>query len=172
MIFILLLGHATKILLEKPSDDIVIYERPSYVQVEGAVRFPGVYPVDPNNTTLESILRKAGGLNDRKREHGGVQQNSVIRPGTKVTILSVRNSTQLIVGRMDAYYRVSLGIPLSVNSATESDLIAVPGIGPRIAEAIVRERTKRGKYNGLEEILEAKGINLRTYRRIAPYLTL
>jgi len=172
LIFILLLGHAANILLATPPDDIVIYERPSYVQVEGEVRFPGVYPVDPNKTTLESILKKAGGLKERQGHHGEIEGEAIVRPGTKVTILSAGDSTQLIVGRMDAYYRVSLGIPLSVNRATESDLVAVPGIGPRIAEAIVRERAKRGKYNTLEEILGAKGINQRTYRRIKPYLTL
>ncbi|MCB9549206.1 MAG: helix-hairpin-helix domain-containing protein [Myxococcales bacterium] len=49
--------------------------------------------------------------------------------------------------------------PIDLNAATAEQLAAVPGIGPKTAEAIVALRaTKNGGFKSVDELTEVKGI--------------
>ena len=73
---------------------------------------------------------------------------------------------------MSAFYKITLGIPISLNRESLEGLTAVPGIGPRIGGAIVRERAKRGNFKRLDEILSIPGIGPTFYRKVTRYLVL
>jgi competence protein ComEA len=55
---------------------------------------------------------------------------------------------------------------INLNSATVEQLQALPGIGPAIAKSIVEHRTKVGKFNRIEEIINVKGIGERKFQKI------
>ncbi|MBW2028389.1 MAG: helix-hairpin-helix domain-containing protein [Deltaproteobacteria bacterium] len=169
---VLLLGTGVRMLLRESPESAVLVHNPSYVQVDGNIRFPGVYPFDTNRPTLQLLVKKAGGLKGRKRDLEALRGDIPISHGTRITLLGSGEKEGFRRGEMDPFYKVSLGIPLSVNKASELDLIAVPGIGPRLADAIVRERARRGKFLSLQEIREIRGINQGIYRKVRPYLTL
>jgi competence ComEA-like helix-hairpin-helix protein len=59
---------------------------------------------------------------------------------------------------------------LDVNSATEAELVLLPGIGPRRAAAIVKERQKRGAFNTVWELTEVPGLTQALVRRLEPML--
>jgi len=59
-----------------------------------------------------------------------------------------------------------LGNPLDLNAATQTDLEALPGIGPRTAEAIREERARRGAFRSVEELLAVKGVGPATLERL------
>jgi competence protein ComEA len=61
---------------------------------------------------------------------------------------------------------------LDVNRATVEQLLAVPGVGPRMAQAIVDLRTSRGPFASLEDLLQVRGIKEKTLKSISPYLAL
>ena len=48
--------------------------------------------------------------------------------------------------------------PLNINTATVTDLDALPGIGPVLAQRIVDYRTAHGNYRAVEELLKVNGI--------------
>jgi competence protein ComEA len=48
--------------------------------------------------------------------------------------------------------------PLDLNTATATDLETLPGIGPTLAEAIVRERERRGGFASVEDLKQVRGI--------------
>jgi competence ComEA-like helix-hairpin-helix protein len=73
---------------------------------------------------------------------------------------------------MSAFYKITLGIPISLNNESLEGLTAIPGIGPRIASAIVRERAKREGFQQMDEMLSIPGIGPTLYRKAARYLTL
>lgn len=73
---------------------------------------------------------------------------------------------------MSAFYKITLGIPISLNNESVNGLTAIPGIGPRIASSIVRERAKREGFQQMDEILSIPGIGPKLYRKAARYLTL
>jgi len=64
------------------------------------------------------------------------------------------------------------GMPVSINKEIQEGLTAIPGIGPGLAKAIVRERTGRGGFQAPDEILSVPGIGPALYRKISPYLAL
>jgi competence protein ComEA len=58
--------------------------------------------------------------------------------------------------------------PIDVNVAGPDELIALPGIGPVRADAIVRLREERGGFGSVEELLDVKGIGPVTLERLRP----
>ena len=59
---------------------------------------------------------------------------------------------------------------LDLNRASRDDLVGVPGIGPRTAQAIVDLRAKKGSFTKLEELLEVRGIKEKKLATISAYL--
>jgi comEA protein len=61
---------------------------------------------------------------------------------------------------------------INLNSATVEQLQSLPGIGPVTAKSIVDYRTKAGKFNRLEEIINVKGIGEKKFQKIKDRLVL
>ena len=60
---------------------------------------------------------------------------------------------------------------LDINRATLAELVAVPGIGTRMAQAIVDLRTKKGSFAKLDELQDVPGIKEKKLAALTPYLT-
>jgi competence protein ComEA len=50
------------------------------------------------------------------------------------------------------------GAPVNVNSASEAQLEALPGIGPTLAAAIVQERERNGPFRSADDLTRVHGI--------------
>jgi competence protein ComEA len=61
---------------------------------------------------------------------------------------------------------------VNVNTATELELEALPGVGPVTAAAIVKWRTENGAFTAVDDLLEVSGIGDATLAEIAPFVTL
>jgi competence protein ComEA len=66
--------------------------------------------------------------------------------------------------------RLLLGMPLDPNRAGADALAFVPGIGPRLARAVVDEREARGPFPGVEDLVRVKGIGPKRLARARPWL--
>jgi competence protein ComEA len=64
------------------------------------------------------------------------------------------------------------GEKINLNTATVEQLQTLPGVGPAIARSIVEHRSKVGKFNKIEEILNIKGIGEKKFQLIKDRLTL
>jgi competence protein ComEA len=60
---------------------------------------------------------------------------------------------------------------VDLNRATAPDLIALPGIGPSKAEAILAYRSKHGGFRRIEDLRRVKGFGRKTIARLRPLLT-
>lgn len=60
---------------------------------------------------------------------------------------------------------------LNVNTASSSELQALPGIGPKKAEAIVTFRTANGPFRQVEDLVQVKGIGPKTLNKLRPLVT-
>ena len=58
--------------------------------------------------------------------------------------------------------RKSIELPIDVNSATEQELIFLPGIGQSKAKAIIEYRQKNGPFRTLSELERIPGIGKNT----------
>ncbi len=55
---------------------------------------------------------------------------------------------------------------VNLNTATEEQLVTLPGVGPAMAKRIIEHRTKVGKFTKIEEILNVKGIGEKKFQRM------
>ena len=59
-----------------------------------------------------------------------------------------------------------LGCTVNINVATLDELIELPSIGPSKANKIQKQRP----YSKPEDIMKVKGIGLKTYQKLQPYI--
>jgi len=145
-------------------------EEPVYIQIAGDIKNPGVYPLCPKAGLTELICR-AGGLSNNS-DHSEAFKDVTFSSGTKVYIRRNGQGFGFSRNEMTAFYKLALGIPVSLNRESENGLKAIPGIGPWLAKAIIRERSKRGGFKRLDELITIDGIGYKLYKKIRPSLKL
>ena len=60
---------------------------------------------------------------------------------------------------------------LNLNTATKEDLVALPGIGPAKAQAILDYRAAHGGFKSVEELKDVKGIGAKRFEKLKDELT-
>jgi competence protein ComEA len=55
---------------------------------------------------------------------------------------------------------------VNLNTATLEQLQTLPGIGPAMAKRVIEYRSKVGKFNKIEEIINVKGIGEKKFQKI------
>jgi len=61
---------------------------------------------------------------------------------------------------------------ININSAARAQLVRLPGIGPKTAQAIIAFRTANGPFQKVEELTKVKRIGPKTLEKIRPYIVL
>jgi len=64
---------------------------------------------------------------------------------------------------------VSAG-PVSVNSASKAELMALPGVGEVMAERIILERQDNGAFTSVEDLERVRGIGPKRIEHIRPFV--
>ena len=141
-----------------------------FVQISGNIKWPGVYGFRQTPGLQELLSRAGGKIQDTQKL---LPSNIILcHCGSNIYLLNSGQKVHFFEGEMSAFYKVTLGIPISLNRESVEGLTAVPGIGPRIGGAIVRERAKRGGFKRLDEMLSIPGIGLKFYNKVRRYLSL
>lgn len=124
------------------------------VDVAGWVRQPGVYEFAAGARVIDAI-EAAGGA----------------RPGAQLTALNLAaplvDGTQILVPKEGEAAMApvagsgtpgSTGTLVNINTASATELEALPGIGEVIAQRIVDFRTQNGPFTSVEQLLDVSGI--------------
>jgi competence ComEA-like helix-hairpin-helix protein len=61
--------------------------------------------------------------------------------------------------------------PMNVNQADVATLAALPGVGPSLAQRIIRFREEHGPFRDLTELQQVPGIGPKRFARIIPFLS-
>ena len=147
-----------------------VSETPVFIQIAGEIRAPGVYSFS-HQPDFHEIIDRAEGPR-RFVSGGGASGEVVFSSGRRLIVRQDGKGSSFSQGEMSAFFKLTLGIPISLNGESEVGLTALPGIGPGLARAIVRERSERGGFKSLDEIMVVRGIGRGLFGRIRPYLTL
>jgi len=142
-----------------------------YISINGVVKWPGVYAFS-SPTSLDQLIKRAGGLEGTPAlEHHTLEK--ILYCSDSVTV-KAKDGHEITVkrGKMNAFYRVTLGMKLDLNQETAEALTAIPGIGPKLAYAIVAQRQKSSGFQGIEDLLAVPGIGPKLFQRICKYVTL
>ena len=65
-----------------------------------------------------------------------------------------------------ALFMQSAWAAVNLNTATKDELVALPGIGPAQAQAIIDYRTQHGGFRPVEDLKDVKGIGAKRYEKL------
>jgi competence protein ComEA len=128
------------------------------VYVSGAVATPGVYRL-PDGSRVEAAIQAAGGF-VIGAEMERINLAALLEDGQQIDVPGIVSLSHINAGRVN------------INTATVSELNALPGIGPTTAQAIVDYRIQHGPFQIIQDIQKVPGIGPATYDRIKDYITL
>jgi competence protein ComEA len=135
------------------------------VDVAGLVREPGVYAFDPGSRVIDAIDR-AGGA----------------KAGADLTLLNLAapliDGQQILVQKEGAAAPGTLGVPgvggatlVNINTADETTLETLNGVGPALATAIIQYRTEHGPFTTVDQLDDVSGIGPATLEKLRPQVT-
>jgi competence protein ComEA len=55
---------------------------------------------------------------------------------------------------------------VDLNSANQKQLETLPGIGPALADRIIKHRTKNGRFKRIEDLMNVKGIGEKKFLKL------
>lgn len=145
-----------------------------YVDIEGAVKKPGVYLLS-KTARLQNAVLKAGGLSDQadrvffarnfnRAQLLGDQEKIYVPSIEEVESGLFGQPNQLIVAAPTPSIDSSSSVSdlININTASSFELEELPGVGPVTAEKIIQGRP----YETIEELLSRKTVNSGVYEKI------
>lgn len=141
------------------------------VEVNGLVKKRGIYQL-PAGSKIGDVLEKSGGTEgklsiDREVLEKAIEENRHIHvygQGKELGMVSVKP--------IEAPKLRALFIPVNINKATLDELITLPGIGPKTAQAIVDFRNKQGNFKSPEDLLQIHGLGPKKLAAIRERITM
>ncbi len=138
-------------------------EQPTVVvSVVGLVVRPGLVTL-PEGARVADAIAAAGGLLP-EADPASVNLAAVVADGQQVAVGVPGAATA--GGPTPSGGSGSAG-PLDVNAATVTDLDALPGIGPVLAQRIVDHREANGRFTSVEQLDDVPGIGPAIYAELA-----
>ena len=126
------------------------------VHVVGAVRTPGVVELDSGARVRDALAAAGGPADDADVDR--LNLAAPVNDGERVAVPRLGEPDPVpVAGDATANGGAPSG-PLDLNTATATDLETLPGIGPTLAEAIVRQREKMGRFQSVDDLKQVRGI--------------
>lgn len=137
-----------------------------YVQIDGAVKKPGVYTFSEESRVYE-LIEAAGGLLPEAYDLG-INQAKRLEDGEKIYVYTkeeIENGagttdTQNPQGQTDDG-------KVNINTASVEELMTLSGIGETRAKDIIAYRNAHGAFSLPEDLKNVSGIGDSTYNKIA-----
>lgn len=138
-----------------------------FVYVVGAVYKPGVVEVE-EGTRLYQVIQKAGGALETA-DLSKINLASIVKDEQKIIVPYIENKEDKV---NDNSANVQAGVRLvNINTASETELQTLNGIGASTAKKIVDYRNQNGDFNTVEEIMNVSGIGQSKFDSIKDDIT-
>ena len=143
------------------------------VDVAGKVARPGIYHLALGTRVADAVQAAGGAL-----------------PGTELTTLNLArklsDGEQIAVGVVGAADAGPAGVepaggggatggsaarPVNLNSATLAQLVALPGLGPALAQRVLGWRGEHGRFDSVDQLREVSGIGEAKFAALRPLVT-
>lgn len=170
------------------AEEVIAVKEPAviYVHICGAVVNPGVYALDAGSRVFEGV-EAAGGFSEEACEDY-VNQAEILQDGQRLIIPTMEEAEAVNnAGTFQESWRIdALGTEqsavgeaaagntdglININTADESVLSSIDGIGAGKAAAIVKYRQENGNFQSIQDIMKVSGIKEGTYEKIKDKIT-
>jgi competence protein ComEA len=126
---------------------------PLIVDVAGAVRKPGVYQLTEGQRVIDAI--QAAGGPTPKASLEALNLAAPLTDGVQILVPTQAPPGATVGGTAASGGPTQL---INVNTASATDLEALPGIGEVIAQRIVDYRTQNGPFTSVDDLEDVSGI--------------
>lgn len=175
--------------VEDFENEIINDNEKIYIYITGEVNNPGIV-VLPIGSRIVDAIDCAGGIT-QKADIMKVNLVYMLQDGMKVNIPSsielknnpnfeyitmssgdekndsnIKNATT-VDKKSESAFKVS---NVNINTATQTELETLPGIGPSLALKIINYRKENGKFKSIEELKSVNGIGENKYEEIKKYI--
>lgn len=163
-------------LLEMQSESESIFQEPEeqepvfwVVDVKGAVTNPGIYEVAKNMRVQNAIDLAGGLLQNAETRHINFAQHVTDQ---MLLYIPVVGEEIVDIPYTQPNSPVEEGTSkININTATDLELQALPGIGEKKALQIINYRTENGSFSTIEELMEVSGIGQKTFDTLKESIT-
>jgi competence protein ComEA len=148
-----------------------------YVHVAGLVKRPGVYEFHSGDRIVDAVTAAGGAkakadLDLLNLASPLVDGEQILVPahGQAVVAPAAPAVPGVPVGTAPAVPGTSGGL-VNINTATETELEELPGVGPVTANEIVAYRTEHGPFPSVDSLDDVSGIGPATMEQLRPLVT-
>lgn len=150
------------------------------VDVKGAVKYPGVYELTVNDRVIDAI-NQAGGYTKNADSstinHAQKLQDEMViyvpKKGEDVSekLQAIQSQPTTISSTSSGGTSSSESLKVNINTANETELTTLSGIGPSKAKAIISYREENGPFKTIEDIKNVSGIGEKTFEKLKDSIT-
>ena len=148
------------------------------VHIVGEIKKEGIIYVE-DGSRVADVIKKAGG-ETKEADLSKINLAYIVQDGEKIYI---PNKNEKINGFTTQNNGSSVSEEstlnnnqnekkVNINTANLSELDALPGIGPSIAQRIIDYREENGSFKSIEDLQNVKGIGTAKYEEIKDYVTI
>lgn len=147
---------------EYPKESLVDSQKMISVDVSGAVKNPGVYQLQDGSRIEDSIKASGGFTDNANQEYISKYLNMAqkLSDGSKVYVPIEGDQTS--TSQSGTVAGSSTIAKVNINTATQAELEALPGIGPVTASNIISGR----QYQQIEDLLSKKVVSKSVFEKI------
>jgi competence protein ComEA len=137
-----------------------------YIDVAGKVRNPGVYQLPEGSRVIDALAAAGGAKRGISTSHINLARK--LSDGEQIFISNKKVVLRPPVGGRKAIITGKV----SINSANKPELDSLPGIGPVLADRIIKYRSANGPFAAIEDLLKVSGIGESIFAKMSARLTL
>lgn len=140
------------------------------IHIAGAVNKEGLYELEEEQRIADAIEIAGGLKNDA--DLSDINLASKLEDGMKIYIPTINENTnentntQSMKSTENPNTQGRTTDKININTASQSELDTLPGIGPSTALKIIKYREENGKFKSIEDIKEVSGIGESKYEQI------
>jgi len=143
-----------------------------FVHVAGLVRRPGVYQFQQGQRVVDAV--NAAGGPTRKGDVDLLNLAALLVDGEQILVPKKGSAVVPPPAGGDGGTSVTPGAAgglVNVNTASETELEALPGVGPVLGAAIIAYRTEHGPFPTVDALDDVSGIGPATLENLRPLVT-
>ncbi|MBI4039196.1 helix-hairpin-helix domain-containing protein [Candidatus Daviesbacteria bacterium] len=144
-----------------PKASLMESQKTISVDVSGAVNKPGVYRLT-ESSRIEDAIKIAGGFSQNSNQEYISKYLNMAQKLSDGSKIYVPLEGEQISNSPSAVMSATHDSKVNINTATQAELEALPGVGPVTASKIISDRP----YQAVEDLLNKKIINKSTFEKI------